>query len=45
MWSSVYDQARFVLEKYAENVPAQEEKDAANNLLDLLKQMATGTRR
>jgi tetratricopeptide repeat protein len=44
MWSSVYDQARFVLEKYAENVPAQEEKDAANKLLVLLKEMATGTR-
>jgi len=44
MWSSVYDQARFVLEKYAENVSEQEEKCAANKLLNLLKQMATGTR-
>jgi len=44
MWSSVYDQARFVLEKYAENVSEQEEKCAANKLLNLLKQMTTGTR-
>jgi hypothetical protein len=44
MWSSVYDQARFILEKYSERVPSQPDKDAAQKLLTLLQQMATGTR-
>jgi hypothetical protein len=45
MWSSVYDQSRFVLDKYAENVPSQDEKNAVGQLQELLQQMATGTLR
>jgi hypothetical protein len=44
MWSSVYDQARFILEKYSESVPTPQDKDAAKELLTLLRQMATGMR-
>jgi hypothetical protein len=43
MWSSVSDQARFLLERYAQYAPAPEEKNAANKLLDRLQQMAAGT--
>jgi hypothetical protein len=44
MWSSVYDQARFVLEKYIQNVRVQPEKDAAKKLLAFLQELAAGTR-
>ena len=42
MWSSVYDQARFILEKYSDNAVVDEEKDAAKRVLEILSQMATG---
>jgi hypothetical protein len=45
MWSSVYDQSRFVLDKYAESVSVPEEKDAVRKLQEVLQQMANGTRR
>lgn len=45
MWSSVYDQSRFVLDNYEKSAPLQEEKDAVHQLQNLLQQMANGTRR
>jgi len=40
MWSSVNDQAQFVLNGYARNSSEPQEKDAAHQVLELLEQMA-----
>jgi tetratricopeptide (TPR) repeat protein len=42
MWSSVYDQAQFVLNGYFRNLEQPLEKDASDQILALLERMATG---